>query len=59
MNDNSTFLIIGNRKFFIEDISISDSGEVTYQIYSLSDVTDEDRKHIEDAIYKILGMEWN
>jgi hypothetical protein len=56
MKTNSTFLIIGTRKFLIEDISISDSGEVSYQIYSLSDVSEEDKKHIDDAIHKLLGL---
>jgi hypothetical protein len=56
MKENSTFLIIGNRKFLIEDISISDSGEVSYQIYTLSDISEDDKKHIDDAIHKLLGM---
>ena len=56
MNDNSTFLIIGNRKFLIEDICISDDGEVSYQIYALSDITNEDRENIDKAIHKLLGI---
>lgn len=56
MKENSTFLIIKDRKFLIEDITILENGEVSYSIYSLSDVTEQDKEYIHDAIHKILGL---
>lgn len=54
MKDNATFLIIGRKKFLIEDICVSDSGEVSYQIRSQSKVTKEDERNIEDFVRKLL-----
>ena len=59
MKENSTFLIIKDRKFLIEDITILDNGEISYSIYSLSDITEQDKEYIHDSIYKILGLSWN
>ena len=53
MRDNSVAVNIGGREFFIEDICISDSGEVSYNAYSKSEMSSEDLENL-DKFVKIL-----
>ena len=59
--ERTIFLNIKNKKFLISDIKITDDGQVTYQLSSLSDISNKDRKEIEEFLHKLLfeELQWN
>lgn len=59
LKENSIFVKIFDKKFLISDIVIDESGKVSYQIYSLSEISDNDKKYISDFIYKMITGEFN
>lgn len=55
MRDNSVAVNIGGREFFIEDIQISDSGEVSFNAYSRSEMSSEDLQNIDNFVKILLS----
>lgn len=59
--ERTLFLKIRNKKFLISNIEITDDGQVTYQLSSLSDISNKDRKEIHEFLHKLLfgELQWN
>ena len=59
--ERTIFLKIRDKKFLISNIEITDDGQVTYQLSSLSDISNKDRKEIDEFLHKLLfgELQWN
>lgn len=55
MEENSLLLKINNKKYFIKDISISDTGEVSYGLCSESKISDSEKDDIDTFVKKLIS----
>lgn len=56
MKDNDVFVEIKGKRFLVQNIEISESGKVTYDISCLQAITDYDKLNIEKFVYTLLRM---